>query len=83
MSLDCDVMASRGPEDKLWRLRLAERKSEQMKLPQALFSYTEKLMRGFLAGHSGPGGEAISKPAQVCVVSENMVHGRGQSLALS
>lgn len=54
-----------------------------MKLPQALFSYTKKLMTSFLAGHSGPGGEAISKLAQVCVVSENMVHGRGQSLALS
>lgn len=54
-----------------------------MKLPKALFSYTKKLMTSFLTGHSSPGGEAISKPAQVCVVSENMVHGRGQSLALS
>lgn len=54
-----------------------------MKLPKALFSYTKKLMTSFLTGHYGPGGEAISKLAQVCVVSENMVHGRGQSLALS
>lgn len=54
-----------------------------MKLPQALFSYTKRWMAGFLRGYSGPVAEAISKPAQVCVVSENMVHGRGQSLALS
>lgn len=60
-----------------------ECKSELMKLPRALFSYTKKLMTSFLAGHSVPGGAAISKLAQVCVVSENMVHGRGQSLALS
>lgn len=60
-----------------------ECKTELMKLPQALFSYTKKLMTSFLTGHSSPGGEAISKLAQVCVVSENMVHGRGQSLALS
>ena len=61
----------------------SECRSELMKLPQALFSYTEKLMTSFLAGHSSRWGEAISKPAQVCVVSENMVHGRGQSPALS
>lgn len=57
--------------------------AERMKLPAALFGYTKKLMTSFLAGHSSPGGQAISKLAQVCVVSENMVHGRGQSLALS
>ena len=68
-----------------WRQLSAccERTSEQMKLPQTLFSYTKNLMTGFLVGHSGPAGEAISKLAQVCVVWENMVHGRGQSLALS
>ena len=84
--LACDVIASRGTASGraegtgyIW-----ECKSELMKLPQALFSYTKNLMTSFLTGHSGPGGgEDISKPAQVCVVSENMVHGRGQSLALS
>lgn len=60
-----------------------ECRRELMKLPKALFSYTKKLMTGFLTGHSSPGGEAISKLAQVRVVSENKVHGRGQSLALS
>lgn len=33
-------------------------------------------MTSFLSGRSGPGGEAILKLAQVCVVSENMVHGK-------
>lgn len=60
-----------------------ECKSERMKLPQALFSYTKKLMTSFLTVHSSPAAEAVSKSAQVCVVSENMIHGRGQSLALS
>lgn len=33
-------------------------------------------MTSFLADRSSPGGEAISKRARVCVVSENMVHGK-------
>lgn len=85
--LACDVMASRGTASGgAERHQLSagwEWKSERMKLPQALFSYTKKLMTSFLTGHSSPGGEAISKLAQVCVVSENMVHGRGQSFALA
>lgn len=47
-----------------------------MKLGQALLSYTKTLMTSFLTGHSSPGGEAILKLARVCVVSENMVHGK-------
>lgn len=45
-------------------------RSELMKLQQALFRYTERLMTSFLTGQSRPGGEAISKSAQVCVASE-------------
>lgn len=49
---------------------------ELMKLAQALLSYTEPLMTSFLTGHSSPGGEVILKPARVCVVTENTVHGK-------
>ena len=43
-----------------------------MKLPQALFSYTKKLMTSFLAGHSSPGGEAISKACFKCVLFQKI-----------
>lgn len=73
----CDVTASRGTDG---RPPAQQRNSERVKLPRALFGYTKYLMSSFL---TSPGGEAGSKIDQVCVVSENKVHGRGQSAALS
>lgn len=49
---------------------------ELMKFAQALLSCTKTLMTSFLTGHSSPEGETILKLARVCVVSENMVHGK-------
>lgn len=54
--LACDVISSRGPESGRAEgiaYTLPENvEGELMKLPQALFSYTKKLMTGFLTGHS-------------------------------